>query len=279
MTNEDLPSAPSADAENGNIGTSTNETPLSISISSSELARVEKVIGYTFKDRTWLERALTHRSALSLGARSDYERLEFLGDAVLDLAMAHLLSDKYSEAREGGLSKMRAALVNTQSLAETARTINLGSAIRLGRGEYSNKGYDRPSILADVMEALIGAVYHDGGYENAFNCIDRLFSAKVATVAPSDPKTELQELMHVKGQAAPEYLLEFVEGPEHSPTFVSVVKIGDAVMGRGRGATKKASQQVAASEALEKLRIDQAHNDTAEEKDSEIESISSGKEN
>lgn len=236
---------------------------------NTELQRIETVVGYTFKDKHWIERALTHRSALSLGARSDYERLEFLGDAVLDLAMAHLLSGRYPEAREGDLSKMRAALVNTQSLAETARIIQLGSAIRLGRGEFTNKGYDRPSILADVMEALIGAVYQDGGYDNAFSCVQRLFGSKIVTVSPSDPKTELQELLHARGNPAPEYLLEFVEGPEHSPTFISIVKIGDIEMGRGKGPTKKASQQVAAAEALEKLHAQDAA--SADDQDLQLE--------
>ena len=216
-------------------------------------ARIEQALGYQFKNYDWLERALTHRSLHSQGAHSDYERLEFLGDAVLDLSVAQLLLEKHTEAREGGLSKMRAALVNTSSLAGVARRLDLNHFIRLSRGELANGGAERASILADVFEALMGAVYRESGFPVAHACIERLFAEAVATVTPRDPKTELQELLHARGLEAPSYLLEFVEGPEHSPTFVSVVKIGKESFGRGRGATKKASQQEAAAEALRRL--------------------------
>ena len=216
--------------------------------------KIEESLGYTFKDYAWLERALTHRSAPDTGSsRSDYERLEFLGDAVLDLAVAHLLLDTHKEAREGELSKMRAALVNTQSLADIAREIGLGPYIRLSRGELANGGFDRPSILADVLEAVMGAVYRDGGYDTAINCVSKLLGKSVETVTPSDPKTELQEALHAAGSEPPSYLLECVEGPEHAPTFISVVQVDGQIVGRGRGPTKKSSQQAAAAEALECL--------------------------
>jgi len=225
-------------------------------IRKEELGDIEARLGYTFKDRGWLERALTHRSVPAKGTagKNDYERLEFLGDAVLDLAVAHLLLEAHAEAREGELSKMRAALVNTASLAEIAKKINLGPCIRLSRGELANGGADRPSILADVCEALMGAVYREAGFEVALGCITRLFGEQISTVTPRDPKTELQEVLHTTGSSAPEYLLECVEGPEHAPVFVSVVKVDGQIVGRGRGATKKASQQSAASEALERLK-------------------------
>lgn len=216
--------------------------------------QIEEVLSYKFKDLDWLERALTHRSIQAKGARSDYERLEFLGDAVLDLAVAELLLDSYPEAREGELSKMRAALVNTTMLAEIARTLNLGPFIRLSRGELSSGGSDRSSILADVLEALMGAVFRESGYEAAAACVNHLFEEKLKTVTPTDPKTELQEALHAAGSEAPSYLLECVEGPEHAPTFVSVVEIDGQVAGRGSGPTKKASQQAAAAEALARLR-------------------------
>lgn len=216
--------------------------------------KIEQALEYTFNDYTWLERALTHRSAPDTGSsRSDYERLEFLGDAVLDLAVAHLLLDTHKEAREGELSKMRAALVNTQSLADIAREINLGPFIRLSRGELANGGFDRPSILADVLEAVMGAVYRDGGYTMAIQCVAKLLGKSVETVTPSDPKTELQEALHAAGSEPPSYLLECVEGPEHAPTFISVVHVDGQIVGRGRGPTKKSSQQAAAAEALECL--------------------------
>ncbi|MDZ4785683.1 MAG: ribonuclease III [bacterium] len=219
-----------------------------------EYEKLENSIGYTFKDKNWLERALTHRSAPQDGTKNDYERLEFLGDAVFDLSVAHLLSDKHPEAREGELSKMRAALVNTVSLSELAKKMNLGAYIKLGRGEIASGGHERASILADVLEALIGAVYRDSGYDTAFVAVTTLFGEQIESVTPRDPKTELQEVLHAIGSEAPNYLLECVEGPEHAPTFVSIVEVDGEIVGRGRGATKKASQQEAASLALTKLK-------------------------
>ncbi|MCL4145659.1 UNVERIFIED_CONTAM: hypothetical protein GTU68_016370 [Idotea baltica] len=212
--------------------------------------------GITFTDSTLLRRALTHRSALGVKERADYERLEFLGDAVLDLSVAHLLSDRHPEAREGELSKMRAALVNTQALAEIARELELGPFIKLGRGERSSGGQDRPSILADVMEAVIGAYYRDTSFDNSMEMIENLFGDSLMEVTPFDPKTELQEALHGAGSEPPTYLLELVEGPEHAPTFVTVVKVDGQVAGRGRGNTKKAAQQEAAANALQRLTYD-----------------------
>jgi ribonuclease-3 len=223
-------------------------------ITAEEFAELEKSLEYVFKDRGWLERALTHRSAPADGQKSDYERLEFVGDAVFDLSVAHLLSDKHPDAREGDLSKMRAALVNTASLAEMAKKLKLNGYIRLGRGEMAAGGAERPSILADVLEAVIGAIYLDGGYEKAFSTVKQLFGDMILSVTPRDPKTELQEALHAAGSQAPVYLLECMEGPEHAPTFVSVVEVDGEIVGRGRGATKKASQQEAASQALAKIK-------------------------
>lgn len=220
----------------------------------SEFHKIEEALGYKFKDLNWLERALTHRSIQAKAGNNDYERLEFLGDAVLDLAVAHLLLDYYEEAREGELSKMRAALVNTASLADVGRSLNLGPFIRLSRGELSSGGADRPSILADVFEALMGAVYREAGFEVALERIRILFKDRLENVTPRDPKTELQEALHAAGSEAPVYLLECVEGPEHAPNFVSVVQVDGQIVGRGSGATKKASQQAAADEALVRLR-------------------------
>jgi ribonuclease-3 len=223
-------------------------------LGKEEFYKIEQSLGYSFKDYKWLERALTHRSAQAKGVRSDYERLEFLGDAVVDLGVAQLLLDQHLEAREGELSKMRAALVNTTSLAEIARSMQLGAYIRLSRGEMVSGGADRSSILADVMEAVFGAIFREAGFDEAFKCITRLYGDKIKNVTPVDPKTELQELLHAAGRDAPDYLLECVEGPEHAPTFISIVQIEGNFAGRGKGATKKASQQEAAAEALSKLK-------------------------
>ena len=218
---------------------------------------IEEQFAVKFSNKDLLQHALTHRSALSMKDRHDYERLEFLGDAVLDLSVAHLLSDRHPEAREGDLSKMRAALVNTQALAEIGKRIGLSAFIKLGRGEYSSGGAERPSILADVMEAIIGAIYRDSGFEVSMKMIEKLFGDELDKVTPFDPKTELQEALHVAGSEPPSYLLEMVEGPEHSPTFVTVVMVDNEVAGRGKGPTKKASQQAAAAEALSRLESDE----------------------
>ena len=221
----------------------------------NEYEELEKALGYSFKDKKWIDRALTHRSVSSKNEnKSHYERLEFLGDAVLDLAIAHLLLEKYPHAMEGELSKMRAALVNTASLAGIAKELKLGPYIKLSRGEQVSGGSERPSILADVIEALLGALYREAGYNKVLEVVAGLFQQSILEVNPSDPKTELQEVLHAIGTEVPEYLLEFVEGPEHAPTFVSVVKIKGSIMGRGRGATKKSSQQEAARQALDALK-------------------------
>ncbi len=214
----------------------------------------ERAFRHRFYDMEMLERALTHRS-MHVTARDsgDYERLEFLGDAVLDLAMAHLLLEAHPGATEGELSKLRAALVNTTTLADIARELNIGPMIKLSHGELASGGADRSSILADVMEAVLGAVYREAGFETALHSIRNLFGFRIVEVSPSDPKTELQELMHALGRETPKYILELMEGPEHSPQFVSAVEVGGEVLGRGRGSTKKLSQQQAAAEALLKV--------------------------
>ena len=215
---------------------------------------LESALGYTFKDISLLESAMTHRSVQAKGGTMDYERLEFLGDAVLDLAVAKLLLVKHPNAKEGELSKMRAALVNSTSLSTIARAKKFGRFIRLSRGELASGGAERASILADVFEATIGAVYTDGGHDAVVQCIEQLLGDSLLTVTPRDPKTELQEALHALGSESPVYRLECVEGPEHSPVFISVVEVDGQIVGRGRGPTKKASQQAAAEEALTKVK-------------------------
>jgi ribonuclease-3 len=217
------------------------------------LGDIESKINYRFKNRNLLATAFTHRSALGNKNRVDYERLEFLGDAVLDLVMAQLLCDQHKEAQEGDLSKMRAALVNTITLSEIAKKLNFSNCIKMGRSEFSSGGANRPSILADVVEAAIGAVFSDGGYMNAFQVIRGLFGDLVKNVVPSDPKTELQEALCANGSEPPQYLLKRIEGPEHSPNFVTVVIVDGEVVGFGNGATKKGSQQAAAAFALKRI--------------------------
>lgn len=214
---------------------------------------LENKLGYQFKSKELLIRALTHRSAQQGRDRLDYERLEFLGDAVLDLTIAHLLSEAYPEAREGELSKMRAALVNTQALANVARDLELADFIRLGKGELSSGGSQRPSLLADVVEAILGAIYLDSSFEEAFGVISQHFDLSIKDISTFDPKTDLQEKLHANNFSTPKYILEKVEGPEHAPTFVTAVTVEDKIIGRGQGASKKSAQQLAAAQALERI--------------------------
>jgi ribonuclease-3 len=224
------------------------------SVKKSPLDVLQKKIGYRFKRKDLLESALTHRSLQQRGEKKDYERLEYLGDAVLDLAIAHLLLDEYPEHKEGDLSKMRAALVNTQNLASIAHSLELSAFVRVSKSEESTGGKERPSLLADVVEALFGAIYRDGGYNEAKDVIDTIFYDLIKKVSPTDPKTELQEVLHALAMDAPIYRLDTVAGPEHAPSFISSVLINDKVFGTGKGATKKSSQAEAASMALAHLK-------------------------
>lgn len=233
----------------------------------SELDLLEQALGYSFKDRAWLERALTHRSFQTNGVRADYERLEFIGDAVVDLVVADLLAGGFPQANEGQLSKMRASLVNTQALSLLAKKLGLPPYIKLGRGEDGAGGRDRPALLADVMEALVGAVYRDGGFDAAFSLVATALGSDVSLVNPRDPKTELQEVLHALGQPAAEYVLEDTHGPEHAPTFITVVKINGQPFGQGAGATKKSSQQQAAEIALLRLKEESAAKIEVQEKE------------
>ncbi|MCC6221622.1 MAG: ribonuclease III [Deltaproteobacteria bacterium] len=229
-------------------------TPVRALLPRNDYEVLSGKLGYEFKDGALLEQALTHRSVLGFRESLNYERLEFLGDAVLDLAVADMLCSHHPEAREGELSKMRAALVNTYALAEIAKELGIGAFVKLGKGELSSGGAERPSILADVMEAIIGAIYKDSSFQTALGVLRGIFGEALSVVTPSDPKTELQEALHIAGSEPPSYLVEHVEGPEHAPTFVVVVLVDGEVAGRGRGATKKAAQQAAAAETLAKLK-------------------------
>jgi len=251
----------------------TNQELVVELVDGDSYGEIQEQLGYTFKDRAWLERAFTHRSVHGGQSQGDYERLEYIGDAVFDLAVAHLLIVKHENASEGELSKMRAALVNASSLATIARQLSLGKYIRLSRSELANGANDRSSILADVLEALLGAVYLEAGFETARECIARLLGDAVLTVTPRDPKTELQELLHASGGAPPIYRIECTEGPEHSPVFVSSVEINGKIVGKGRGSTKKASQQAAAEEALMRVASNRDPVST-EQRNEQAESIS-----
>lgn len=214
-------------------------------------------LGHAFGDRSLLRRALTHRSwcAEHPGEVSN-ERLEFLGDAVLGLVVTEHLYARCPEHSEGQLSKARASVVNAETLAETARAIDLGGDLRLGRGEDAVGGRDKTSILADAMEAVIGAVFLDGGLEPARRLVlARLGPAIEAAVAgpgAGDHKTRLQELAAHRFDQLPVYEVHD-EGPDHEKRFFARVRLGGVERGRGEGRTKKQAEQAAAHAAWRAL--------------------------
>ncbi len=210
-------------------------------------------LGYHFEDESLLALALTHRSYCAENGNVDSnERLEFLGDAVLGLAMTDTLFVARPEQSEGDLAKARAEVVSTPSLARTARELGLGPVLLLGRGEELSGGRDKESILADAMEAVIAAVYLDAGWQRARELVNTHLAdhALDAQTAPGqhDYKTRLQERAAELGVCAPSYDMES-SGPDHDRTYISTVTAGNAV-GTGRGSSKKQAQQQAAQEAL-----------------------------
>ncbi len=205
-----------------------------------------------------LERALTHRSyAYENGGLPTNERLEFLGDAVLGVIVTETLYRAHPDLSEGRLAKLRAAVVNARALADVGRTLGLGSHVRLGRGEESTGGRDKASILSDTVEAVIGAVYIDGGFVVATDLVHRLFDPVIAAAstmgAGLDWKTSLQELAANASLGVPEYLLE-ESGPDHQKTFTARVRVGTEIYGKGSGRSKKEAEQQAAETAYEAIK-------------------------
>ena len=208
-------------------------------------------------DRALLTRALTHRSyAYEAGGLPHNERLEFLGDSVLGLVVTDTLYAAHPDLAEGQLAKLRAAVVNMRALAEVARAIGLGGYLFLGRGEESTGGRDKDSILADTMEAVIGAVYLGAGLGSAgaliHHLLDPLITESARMGAGLDWKTSLQELCSQQALGTPEYHVAD-DGPEHAKTFYAEVVVGGVVQGKGTGRTKKDAEQQAAAQAWEAL--------------------------
>jgi ribonuclease III len=215
---------------------------------------LEERIGYRFTDASLLECALTHISALK-GARNrtgSYQRLEFLGDHVLGLVISDALFRSFPKADEGELSRRLADLVRKETCAEIARTIELGTAIKLGSSESNAGGRKRPAILADVCEALIGAVYLDGGYAAAEDLVERLWQVRMQATAPPqrDPKTVLQEWAQARGLPTPTYHEVERTGPDHSPEFRVAVELKTFAPAEGFGRSKRVAEQDAAAAML-----------------------------
>jgi ribonuclease-3 len=214
-------------------------------------------LGVRFNDPDLREAALIHRSyAFEQNLGITNERLEFLGDAVLGIVVTDLAYRRFPDLPEGSLAKLRAAIVNMNSLAEVARELELGSVILLGKGEEMSGGRDKPSILADALEAVLGSVYLDLGLDVAGELIERLFWPRIQAYARGegdrDYKTILQELSSQDLRALPEYQLQD-EGPDHEKEFTATVYLAGEPWGTGRGRSKKEAEQRAAREAFEKL--------------------------
>lgn len=219
---------------------------------------LESVLGYMPRDAALFETALTHRSANS----RHNERLEFLGDAVLNLAVAEELYRRFPHVDEGSLSRLRSRLVSSPPLAQIGAEIGIGPMLRLGSGELKTGGFRRESILADATEALIGACYLDAGHEAAHALVLRLFGSRISTLQPDaelkDAKTRLQELLQGRGEDLPQYVLESAEGEAHAQTFrvrceVTLAARGGGVVTEGEGSSRRGAEQRAAEAALRLL--------------------------
>ncbi|HTT33734.1 MAG TPA: ribonuclease III [Methylomirabilota bacterium] len=233
-------------------------------------AALEERIGYQFSSKGLLERALTHSSAIpelrgaisedsgSAAAPTDNERLEFLGDAVLELLASEYLLANFPDWSEGQLSKSRARIVNASSLEAAARRLRLGEHLRLGRGEEKTGGREKQTLLADAFEAVVAAIYLDSGLSAARGVLRRVLFEQALEergerIAESDHKSALQEYLQARGEPPAEYRLAGESGPDHQKTFQIEVWINGECMAMGEGSTKKEAEQRAASSALEIL--------------------------
>jgi len=225
---------------------------------AKEKTALEERIGYKFADKTLLERALTHISALSGASRTNsYQRLEFLGDHVLGLIVSDMLYRAFPRADEGELSRRLADLVRKETCAEVARAMDLGPALRLGSSESNAGGRLRVTILADACEALIGAVYVDGGYGAARELVHRFWHERMLRPPRPlrDPKTMLQEWAQARGLPTPDYRELARTGPHHNPKFRVAVALPDRPPAEGLGSSKRAAEQAAAAAMLERVGV------------------------
>jgi ribonuclease-3 len=219
-----------------------------------DISDLEQSLGHKFADPRLALQALTHRS---FGTPHN-ERLEFLGDALLNCAVATVLYTRFARLPEGDLSRLRAALVNQRSLAEVAGVLGLGERLRLGEGELKSGGFRRPSILADALEALLGAIFLDAGFEAVRTAVARLFAERIEAAAgqpvDKDPKTALQEHLQGRGLQLPRYAVQKTEGEAHEQTFIVECRVDDlGIAATGTGASRRAAEQAAAAAVLAQL--------------------------
>ncbi len=217
------------------------------------LKQLQEQLGYEFRDADNLRASLTHSSAVESGGVRVAERLEFLGDAVVGLVLSELLLQRYPNEDEGRLSKLRAALVSTVSLATKARDLSLNEYVTLGKGEEKTGGRQKESILADAYEAVIGAIFLEVGYDRVRSVLREHFAFAIEAVGQldtTDAKTELQELCQSLCRATPVYRVAEESGPDHDRRFVVNVLVGDNVLAKGEGRSKRSAEQQAALRAL-----------------------------
>lgn len=220
----------------------------------SALARLEKALGYQFSRQETLLQALTHRSH----STPHNERLEFLGDSVLDCVIAQLLYERFPSQKEGELSRIRASLVRQETLAEIAMTLQLGDVLRLGEGELKSGGFRRPSILADALEAVFGAVFREAGFAAAHDVIERLYRTRLELIDPrqsgKDAKTSLQEWLQARHLPIPQYTLLKTLGEGHMQHFEVACNVASHELSViGAGSSRRAAEQQAAQLAMTKL--------------------------
>lgn len=224
---------------------------------SDFVTSLEEKIGYKFSDTELAVQALTHKSYSNEQPDVvDYnERLEFLGDAVLELAVSDWVYYGYPDIPEGGLTRIRAEVVSEKGLACVARSLDLGTGLRLGKGEDKSGGREKPSLLSDAFEAVLGAVYQDGGFDAAKSVVETIFTTIIALCAESsygsDHKTCLQERFQALHSCLPEYHLVETHGPDHDRVFIIEVRFDNQLLGRGSGSSKKSAEQKAAAAALD----------------------------
>ncbi len=217
------------------------------------LASLEEKIGYHFSDPSLLLTALTHASYTNEKGEPSYERLEFLGDAVLQIVVSRYLYLRFADIPEGVLTRYRQHLVCEPTLAKIAGELSLGTYLRLGKGEDAGNGRQRPSILADVMESLLAAIYLDGGMDKAEPVLLRLLRRELENCVENrhgDYKTRLQQLVEQDGSETLEYIVKDRKGPDHAPIYLIEARINSNVVGVGRGSSKHDAEQAAAKEAL-----------------------------
>ena len=228
----------------------------------TDFSELERRLCYRFKNKDLLDESLRHSSFANEQpdpTLADNERFEFLGDAVLNLTIGHILMQHFPDLKEGDLSRMRANLVNETQLASIARKINVGSYIQLGKGEIQTNGREKNSILANTFEAIIAAIYLDGGFAAAFNIVlehfSVLFDAITAPNADHDYKSRLQEIVQTTKKTVPIYTITHENGPDHDKTFWVKLEVGE-LQAEGVGKSKKMAEQDAARKGLEMLKPD-----------------------